>query len=136
ARRGRLGGRAVRRLYRMEGTKRLGLAVPRQLDWTLPDAIVYPTGGGTGLLGMWKAFAELRQAGWIPAAARPRMYSVQAAGCAPVVRAFDAGADACAPWPDPATIAAGRRVPAPLGRRLLLRALRERGRAGGGGGGG
>src|SRR5205814_8422292 len=116
--------------YRLEGKKTMGLELAEQRGWTLPDVIVYPTGGGTGLIGMWKAFAELRQAGWIPAAARPRMYSVQAAGCAPVVRAFDAGADACAPWPDPATIAAGLRVPAPLGDRLMLRALRE----GGGGG--
>ena len=120
----------LREPYRIEGKKTLGLELAEQLDWTLPDAIVYPTGGGTGLIGMWKAFAELRRAGWIPAAARPRMYSVQAAGCAPVVRAFDAGADACAPWPDPATIAAGLRVPAPLGDRLMLRALREGGRGG------
>jgi len=126
----------LREPYRIEGKKTLGLELAEQLDWTLPDAIVYPTGGGTGLIGMWKAFAELRQAGWIPAAARPRMYSVQAAGCAPVVRAFDAGADACAPWPDPATIAAGLRVPAPLGDRLMLRALREGGRVGGREGGG
>src|SRR5439155_2311974 len=116
----------LREPYRIEGKKTLGLELAEQLGWTLPDAIVYPTGGGTGLIGMWKAFAELTRAGWINGKA-PRFYSVQAAGCAPVVRAFEAGMDACAPWPDPHTIAAGLRVPAPLGDRLMLRALRESG---------
>src|SRR5207245_2130322 len=92
------------------------------------DAIVYPTGGGTGFIGMWKAFGELARAGWF-SRTPPRMYSVQAAGCAPVVRAFEAGADACVEWPDPSTIAAGLRVPRPLGGRLILRALRESGGA-------
>src|SRR5437867_2615329 len=116
----------LREPYRIEGKKTLGLELAEQLGWTLPDAIVYSTGGGTGLIGMWKAFAELRRAGWLEGKP-PRLYSVQAAGCAPVVRAFEAGTDACAPWPDPRTIAAGLRVPAPRGDRLMLRALRESG---------
>ncbi len=116
----------LREPYRIEGKKTLGLELAEQLGWTLPDAIVYPTGGGTGLIGMWKAFAELRAAGWVRGPL-PRMYSVQATGCAPVVRAFEAGAAQCTPWPDPQTIAAGLRVPAPLGDRLILRALRESG---------
>lgn len=116
----------LREPYRIEGKKTLALELAEQLDWTLPDAIVYPTGGGTGLIGMWKAFAELAAAGWVSGRA-PRMYTVQAAGCAPVVRAFQAGADACTAWPDPSTIAAGLRVPSPLGDRLMLRALRESG---------
>src|SRR2546429_7623527 len=121
----------LREPYRIEGKKALGLELAEQLGWTLPEAIVSPTGGGTGLIGMWKAFAELTRAGWINGKA-PRLYSVQAVGCAPVVSAFEAGIDACAPWPDPHTIAAGLRVPAPLGDRLMLRALRQ---SGGGGGG-
>jgi len=118
----------LREPYRIEGKKTLGLELAEQLRWTLPDAIVYPTGGGTGLIGMWKAFGELARAGWFTRTP-PRMYSVQAAGCAPVVRAFEAGADACVEWPDPSTIAAGLRVPRPLGGRLILRALRESGGA-------
>jgi len=114
----------LREPYRIEGKKTLGLELAEQLGWTLPDAIVYPTGGGTGLIGMWKAFAELARAGWLHGKP-PRLYSVQAAGCAPVVRGFEAGTPGCAPWPDPRTIAAGLRVPAPLGDRLMLRALRE-----------
>src|SRR6059036_1341046 len=116
----------LREPYRIEGKKTLGLELAEQLGWSLPDAIVYPTGGGTGLIGMWKAFAELTRAGWLQGKL-PRLYSVQAAGCAPVVKGFDAGTDACAPWPDPRTIAVGLRVPAPLGDRLMLRALRESG---------
>ena len=116
----------LREPYRLEGKKTLGLELAERLGWTLPEAIVYPTGGGTGLIGMWKAFQELRASGWI-LGALPRMYSVQAGGCAPVVKAFDEGADRCAPWPEPATVAAGLRVPAPLGDRLMLRALRESG---------
>lgn len=114
----------LREPYRIEGKKTLGLELAEQLHWTLPDAIVYPTGGGTGLIGMWKAFQELRDAGWIRGGL-PRMYTVQAAGCAPVVKAFETGADACEPWPNPETVAAGLRVPGPLGDRLMLRALRE-----------
>ena len=116
----------LREPYRIEGKKTLSLELAEQLGWTMPDAIVYPTGGGTGLIGMWKAFAELIRAGWLQEKP-PRLYSVQAAGCAPVVRGFEAGAECCAPWPDPQTIAAGLRVPAPLGDRLMLRALRQSG---------
>jgi threonine synthase len=116
----------LREPYRIEGKKTLGLELAEQLAWTLPDAIVYPTGGGTGLIGMWKAFQELQASGWVHDAV-PRMYSVQSTGCAPVVRAFEAGADRCAPWPDPWTVASGLRVPGPLGDRLMLRALRESG---------
>lgn len=119
----------LREPYRIEGKKTLGLELAEQLDWHLPEAIVYPTGGGTGLIGMWKAFGELRRAGWIDGSL-PRLYSVQAAGCAPVIRALETGADRCAPWPDPRTVAAGLRVPGPLGDRLMLTALRE---SGGGG---
>lgn len=116
----------LREPYRIEGKKTLGLELAEQLGWTLPEAIVYPTGGGTGLIGMWKAFQELRANGWVRDAL-PRMYSVQADGCAPVIRAFESGADRCTPWADPRTVAAGLRVPVPLGDRLMLRALRESG---------
>jgi threonine synthase len=116
----------LREPYRIEGKKTLGIELAEQLDWRLPDAIVYPTGGGTGLIGMWKAFTELAAAGWV-SGTPPRMYSVQAEGCAPIVRAFDAGADTCEPWQAPWTMAAGLRVPGPLGDRLMLRALRESG---------
>lgn len=116
----------LREPYRIEGKKTLGLELAEQLSWTLPDAIVYPTGGGTGLIGMWKVFKELRDAGWITDRL-PRMYAVQSAGCAPVVNAFAQGADRCTPWPDPRTVAAGLRVPGPLGDRLILTALRESG---------
>jgi threonine synthase len=118
----------LREPYRIEGKKTLGLELAEQLGWTLPDAVVYPTGGGTGLIGMWKAFTELVAAGWVRGRP-PRMYTVQASGCAPVVRAFESGANTCTPWPDPKTVAAGLRVPAPLGDRLMLRALRDSGGA-------
>jgi threonine synthase len=114
----------LREPYRIEGKKTLGLELAEQMGWTLPDAILYPTGGGTGLIGMWKVFQELRDAGWVRGPL-PRMFTVQAAGCAPVVKAFEAGADHCEPWPDPSTSASGLRVPGPLGDRLMLRALRE-----------
>lgn len=114
----------LREPYRIEGKKTLGLELAGQLGWTLPDAIVYPTGGGTGLIGMWKVFQELSEAGWVRGSL-PRMYTVQAEGCAPVVKAFREGADHCTPWPDPWTIASGLRVPGALGDRLMLRALRE-----------
>lgn len=114
----------LREPYRIEGKKTLGLELAEQLRWTLPDAIVYPTGGGTGLIGMWKAFQELRDAGWVRGGL-PRMYTVQATGCAPVVKAFEGDADHCEPWPNPETVAAGLRVPGPLGDRLMLRALHE-----------
>ena len=106
--------------------RRASLELAEQLGWTLPHAIVYPTGGGTGLIGMWKGFGELMRAGWV-SGSLPRMYSVQAAGCAPVVQAFRAGAAGCTPWSDPRTIAAGLRVPSPLGDRLMLAVLRQSG---------
>lgn len=114
----------LREPYRIEGKKTLGFELAEQLGWTLPDVIVYPTGGGTGLIGMWKAFGELTAGGWVQGPL-PRMYAVQADGCAPVVQAFERGATRCAPWPEPRTIAAGLRVPAPLGDRLMLAVLRE-----------
>jgi threonine synthase len=116
----------LREPYRIEGKKTLGLELALQQNWTLPDVIIYPTGGGTGLIGMWKAFGELRDAGWVTGDL-PRMYTVQSTGCAPVVRAFAEGAERCQPWPDPWTVASGLRVPGPLGDRLMLRALRESG---------
>jgi threonine synthase len=116
----------LREPYRIEGKKTLGLELAEQLGWRLPNVVVYPTGGGTGLIGMWKAFEELRAAGWL-ADPSPVFVSVQATGCAPVVRAFEAGADETMPWEDPRTVASGLRVPNPLGGRLILRALRETG---------
>ncbi len=116
----------LREPYRIEGKKTMGVELAEQLGWTLPHAIVYPTGGGTGLIGMWKVFAELRRAGWIADHQHlPKMVSAQAAGCAPIVRAFAAGEEAAVPWADPVTHASGLRVPAPLGDRLILRALYE-----------
>ena len=112
--------------YRIEGKKTMGLELAEQLGWRLPDVILYPTGGGTGLIGMWKAFAELEAVGFI-GPERPRMVAVQAAGCAPIVRAFEAGADHAEPWQDAHTIAAGIRVPAAIGDFLILRALRDSG---------
>ncbi|MGH7537716.1 MAG: threonine synthase [Gemmatimonadales bacterium] len=114
----------LREPYRIEGKKTLGLELAEQLGWTLPDAIVYPTGGGTGLIGMWKAFQELRMVGWIEERL-PRLYAVQSTGCAPVVQAFARGATRCTLWPKPETVASGLRVPGPLGDRLMLAALRE-----------
>jgi threonine synthase len=116
----------LREPYRIEGKKTLGIELAEQLGWAVPDCIIYPTGGGTGLIGMWKAFQELSGAGWIPRRF-PRMISVQSTGCAPVVRAFETGATATDPWPDPHTVAAGLQVPAPLGGKLMLRAIRESG---------
>lgn len=118
----------LREPYRIEGKKTLGLELAESFGWTLPDAIFYPTGGGTGLIGMWKAFAELEAAGWI-GGGRPRMYAVQSTGCAPIVAAFDEGRDRALPWPDPTTVASGLRVPGPLGDRLILSAVRESGGA-------
>lgn len=114
----------LREPYRIEGKKTLGLEIAEQLDWTLPAMIVYPTGGGTGLIGMWKAFLELIAAGWVQGP-MPRLVSVQSAGCAPVIKAFEEGRTACEPWPDPQTVASGLRVPGPLGGALMLRAIRE-----------
>jgi threonine synthase len=116
----------LREPYRIEGKKTLGLEIAEQLGWRLPGSVFYPTGGGTGLIGMWKAFGELIEAGWV-AGPMPRLFSVQSSGCAPVVKAFEAGAAQCEAWPDPQTVAAGLRVPAPLGGRLMLRAIKESG---------
>jgi threonine synthase len=111
--------------YRIEGKKTMGFELAEQLGWKLPDVIVYPTGGGVGLIGMWKGFAELRQIGWIAHDDMPRFVVAQATGCAPIVRAFESGANESEPWPDPQTFAAGIRVPKALGDFLVLRALRE-----------
>jgi len=116
----------LREPYRAEGNRSLGLELGEQFGWRLPDVVVYPTGGGEGVIGMWKAFAEMRRWGWLESDSPvPRLVVAQAAGCAPLVRAFDAGADRAEPWEDPRTHAAGLRVPGPLGDRLVLRALRE-----------
>src|SRR5918995_5765284 len=112
--------------YRVEGKKTLGYELDEQLDWTLPDVIVYPTGGGTGLVGMWKAFDEMEELGWIDSK-RPRMVTVQAAGCAPIVRAFEEGEEHAERWPNAATTASGLRVPKAIGDFLILDALRASG---------
>ncbi len=112
--------------YRIEGKKTMGLELAEQLGWQVPDVILYPTGGGTGLIGMWKAFAELEAIGFI-GGKRPRMVAVQAAGCAPMVRAFEAGVEHAQRWEDAHTIAAGIRVPQAVGDFLILRAVRESG---------
>ena len=114
--------------YRIEGKKVMGLELAEQLGWELPDAIFYPTGGGTGLIGMWKAFDELEAIGLI-GKKRPRMYAVQAAGCAPIVRAFETGAQFAERWEGAATIATGIRVPKAIGDFLILRAVRDSGGA-------
>jgi threonine synthase len=110
--------------YRIEGKKVMGLGLAEQLGWQLPDAIFYPTGGGTGLIGMWKAFDELEAIGLI-GPERPRMYAIQAEGCAPIVRAFEAGEEFAERWEDAATMATGIRVPKAIGDFLILRAVRE-----------
>jgi threonine synthase len=110
--------------YRVEGKKTMGYEVAEQFDWNLPDAIFYPTGGGVGMIGMWKAFDELEQLGWI-GARRPKMIAVQAAGCQPIVRAFEQGASRSEFWQNASTVAAGLRVPKPLGDVLILNILRE-----------
>jgi len=110
--------------YRIEGKKTMGLELAEQLGWQVPDVIFYPTGGGTGLIGMWKAFAELEAIGFI-GSKRPRMVAVQAAGCAPMVRAYEQGVEHAARWEDAHTIAAGIRVPQAVGDFLILRAVRE-----------
>lgn len=112
--------------YRVEGKKTLGYELAEQLDWTLPDAIVYPTGGGTGLIGMWKAFDEMEQLGWIDGK-RPRMISVQSSGCAPIVRAFEEGKRFADEFPNAATTASGLRVPKAIGDFLILDAIRASG---------
>jgi len=110
--------------YRIEGKKTLGYELAEQLNWQLPDAILYPTGGGTGLIGMWKAFEEMETLGWI-VNKRPRMFAVQAAGCAPIIRAFEAGERTAAEFPNALTIASGLRVPKAIGDFLILNVLRE-----------
>ncbi len=110
--------------YRVEGKKTMGLEIAEAFGWHLPDVIIYPTGGGTGLVGMWKAFDELEALGWI-GSERPRLVSVQSEGCAPIVRAFHEGAERARPWENAHTVAAGLRVPAAFADRLILRALRE-----------
>lgn len=108
----------------MEGKKTMGFEVAEQFGWELPDVVIYPAGGGTGLVGMWKAFEELERIRWV-AGRKPRMVCVQAEHCAPIVRAFQEGKAEAAAWEDAATVAAGIRVPAALGDFLMLRALRE-----------
>jgi threonine synthase len=112
--------------YRIEGKKTMGLELAEQLGWRLPDVIFYPTGGGTGLIGMWKAFAELEALGFV-GPERPRMVAVQAEGCAPIVRAFEQGEDHAPRWEEAHTVAAGIRVPKAIGDFLILRAVRESG---------
>ncbi|MBI1808435.1 MAG: threonine synthase [Gemmatimonadetes bacterium] len=116
----------VREPYRVEGMKTMGYEVAEQLGWRLPDAIVYPTGGGEGTIGIWKAIAEMIEWGWLPKdVARPKMVVAQASGCAPIVKAFGEGADRVTPWENPATHASGLRVPGPFGDRWTLCTLRE-----------
>jgi threonine synthase len=116
----------LREPYRQEGKKTMGYELAEQLGWSLPDAILYPTGGGTGIVGMWKAFDEMERLGWIDGR-RPRMISVQAAGCAPIVRAYEEGTRHAEPWPDARTAAGGLRVPAAIGDYLILDAIRASG---------
>jgi len=112
--------------YRVEGKKTLGFEIAEQMGWKLPDAIIYPTGGGTGIVGMWKAFEEMEKIGWIDSK-RPKMFCVQSEGCAPIVRAFENGSEFAEPWENAQTIAAGMRVPGAIGDYLILKAIRESG---------
>ena len=116
----------LREPYRLEGKKTMAYEVLEQLDWRLPDVMIYPTGGGTGLIGMWKAFDEMEEMGWI-GSKRPRMVAVQAAGCAPMVRAFQQHKERAEEWKNPATLASGLRVPSAIGDFLILRAVRASG---------
>jgi threonine synthase len=113
--------------YRIEGKKTMAYELAEQMHWRWPDWIIYPTGGGTGMVGMWKAFEEIERIGWVPAGARPRMVSVQAEHCAPIVRAFQQGTEKAQAWEGAATIADGLRVPRAIGDFLILRAVRESG---------
>jgi threonine synthase len=113
--------------YRIEGKKTMGLELAEQLDWRLPDVVLYPTGGGTGLIGMWKAFAELTEIGWLADARKPRMVAVQSDGCCPIVRAFEKGERFAEPFANAATIASGIRVPSAVGDFMILDAVRESG---------
>jgi threonine synthase len=114
----------LREPYRLEGKKTMAYEVVEQLGGRVPNAMIYPTGGGTGLIGMWKAFAEMEELGWT-AGPRPRMFAVQAQGCAPIVRAFAQGGDRAEEWENPQTVASGLRVPSAIGDFMMLRALRE-----------
>jgi threonine synthase len=111
--------------FRVEGKKTMGYELVEQLGWEYPDAVFYPTGGGVGLIGMWKAFGELQELGWVRPGKRPKMIAVQAAGCAPVARAFEAGEDVSRMWEGAATFASGLRVPKPYGDAIMLEILRE-----------
>ncbi len=113
--------------YRLEGKKTMGLEIAEQLGWRLPDVILYPTGGGTGLIGMWKAFAELKELGWLRSDQLPRLISCQSAGCAPIVRAFEKGERFAELFPNAHTVASGLRVPAAVGDFMMLDAIRESG---------
>ena len=113
--------------YRIEGKKTMGLEIAQQFDWKLPDVILYPTGGGTGLIGMWKAFHELRELGWLDSKNMPRMVSVQSDGCCPISRAFDAGERFAEPFENASTAASGLRVPVAVGDFMILDAVRESG---------
>jgi len=113
--------------YRIEGKKTMGYEIAEQMDWALPDWIVYPTGGGTGMVGMWKAFDEMERIGWLSPGRRPKMVSVQAENCAPIVRAFQQRTEKAAMWENASTIADGLRVPRAIGDFLILRAVRESG---------
>ena len=113
--------------YRIEGKKTMAYELAEQMQWEWPDWIVYPTGGGTGMVGMWKAFDEIERIGWVKAAKRPRMVSVQAEHCAPIVRAFQQGTEKAQPWENASTLADGLRVPRAIGDFLILRAVRESG---------
>jgi threonine synthase len=119
----------LREPYRLEGKKTLGYELAEQLGWELPDVIVYPTGGGTGLIGMWKAFEELEDLRLVMSGRRPRMVVVQASECAPIVKAHESGASKAEPWPEPRTYATGLKVPSPLGDTLILKVLQESGGA-------
>ena len=121
---GRFDVSTLKEPYRIEGKKTMGYEVAEQMNWKLPDVIIYPTGGGTGLVGMWKAFDEMEKLGWIDSQ-RPRMVTVQSEGCAPMVKAFKEGKEFAALWPGAKTLADGLRVPAAVGDFLILRALRE-----------
>ncbi|MCH8967322.1 MAG: threonine synthase, partial [Planctomycetes bacterium] len=116
--------------YRLEGKKTMGLELAEQFDWKLPDVVLYPTGGGTGLIGMWKAFHELRELGWLKQEKFPRMVAVQSDGCAPIIRAYDKGERFATPWENAATCASGLRVPSAVGDFMILDAIRQSGGCG------
>jgi threonine synthase len=121
---GRFDVSTLKEPYRLEGKKTMGYEIAEQMNWELPDVIIYPTGGGTGLVGMWKAFDEMEKLGWI-GSKRPRMVSVQSTGCAPIIKAFNEGKEFAEAWAGASTIADGLRVPAAVGDFLILRGIRE-----------